>query len=203
MTYKIGIRELPLPKYERGDWVVHKHTVGYVEDRYVEYDRVRYSIYVPGIGVQRAVEESELTKIEHGFRPGDRVTFSGWAANCGNYTVTGEVTKLTSKTGLDIRDDKSGGIYGRSSQNVVKLEKPIKKPINTSDLPMPPKFDTLKTRTVTTTFTDVDPEVFKLLTGYDWPEPSKRIKEARAALDKQIKDAETELKKLKAARAAL
>lgn len=192
----------PKPKYERGDWVAHRlYGAGYVEDSF----GFRYTIYIPELGVRNNVPEDQLTKIEHDFRPGDRVTFKGWASTCGQYTVTGEVTKLTSVTGVDIRDDKSKGIYGREFNVLTKLAKPFK-----SDLPMPPKFDTLKTRTVTTTFTNIDPEAFKLLTGWDIPKDSLTMREAKTYLDTKIKRAELDLKKqqddldkLKAARRAL
>jgi hypothetical protein len=202
-TREIHERELmkvvtPKPKYERGEWVAHRlYGAGYVE---VAGSDLRYRIYVPGLGERCNLPEDQLTKIEHDIRSGDRVTFKGWAELCGDYTVTGKVTKLTSHEGLDIRCDKTNGIYSRSADQVTKLAKPIPK----SDLPMPPKFDTLRTtKTITTTFTNVDPELFKLLTGTNYPEPTKRIKEAREALDKQIKDAEAELAKLKEARGKL
>lgn len=202
------------PKYAIGDLVFHKiYGVGTVVSFTKHFPaEVRYSIKFDDGGwtPKSDVNEQSVTKIDHDIRPGDWVTFNGWAELCGTYTVRGEVIKLRGINGIDLRCDKTKGIYSKSVRHVTKIDKPVVTKIQYGfDLPLPPKLDTLKSMTWTTTIENPSPELVKLLTGSDVIScgkvtvPTPRIAAARRELDRQIKDAEAELTKLKEARGKL
>ncbi|QFG12762.1 hypothetical protein PBI_MIMI_3 [Arthrobacter phage Mimi] len=183
-------------KFHSGDWVYNEnYGAGKVT---VAIDH-RYTVKFNGEWRSIQLPEAKLTKIEHSLRPDHKVAFD--ATYSGVKDTTGTVVKLVDHNRVEIEPELSSGVYTRYVSEVTKLADLTPQP----DLPLPPKFDTLGRKTVTTTFTDVDPEVMKIVFGVDLaaPKPTKRIQESRDALDRQIKDAEAELAKLRAARRAL
>ncbi|QFG12132.1 Hypothetical Protein OBI_RACECAR_3 [Arthrobacter phage Racecar] len=185
-------------KFEIGDWVYNEnHGAGKVTGTRVPCaGATQYNVKFNGEWKTLLIHEDRLTKIEHSLRPGHRVRFHAW-----QYDREGVITRITPDY-VDIESDYSGK-FSRHHTTVTKLSDEQPKP----DLPLPPKFDSVKTttRTVTTTISSPDAELMKFVFGVDLaaPKPTKRIQESRDALDRQIKDAEAELAKLRAARRAL
>jgi hypothetical protein len=174
-----------LNKFQAGDWV-YNETYGVGKVMVAVFQR--YTIKFNGVEWRSVqLQEEELTKIEHSLRPGHKVQFE----SRGTY-YHGTVTSINPYY-VDIEREGIHGKYTRYHTKVTKLADTLPK----SDLPLPPKLDTLKQKTVTTTFTDVDPEVMKIVFGVDLalPKDSLAIRETKGYLDAKIKRAELDLKK--------
>lgn len=182
-----------MKKYQIGDWVYNQnHGAGIVRSTYVPViGEAEYTVRFTGEWKSTIIPESRLTKIEHSYRPGHRVRF--WT-QFGAVSHEGVITAI-SPDYVDI--ESYSGKHTRHYASITRIEQPK------TDLPFPPNYDTLKVKTVTLNFTTPEGEAFKVISGFDAPPVPKRVKEAREALDKQIKDAEAELAKLRAARRAL